>query len=99
VGVSSERHAGREAGLCEGSFSHKRAEDGKLQEYEGPLAQLEEARGSKCACAHLDGAESERHAGREVGLCEGSFSHKRAEDGKLQECGGPLAQLVRAEDS
>lgn len=44
---------------------------------------MEEARGSKCASAHLDGAESERHAGREVGLCGGSFPRKPAEGGGL----------------
>jgi len=65
----------------------------------GPLAQFDERGQTSCPAAWREPRESERHASREVGLCGGLFPHKRAEDGKEQKYVGPLAQLVRAEDS
>ena len=70
----------------------------KQQKHAGPLAQLEEARGSKGANARLDGAESECLARHEVGLCEGFFA-QTSRGRREQKHAGPLAQLVRAEDS
>ena len=46
------------------------------------LFQPEEAQGIKGAFENFEGAEYERHAGREMGLCRESFPHQRAEDGE-----------------